>query len=110
MPNRTTKAPPITRVHKLFRIRTIVNESRNYLKKRKGVDQRQIGQILVDTKLSKASILESPNKLKRARDHALNASLLGFFVPIPQDHEFLYAPTPIADQLQSYKFDQECPN
>lgn len=76
----------------------------------KGINTEQIGRILVDRKLSKKSILESPNKLKRARDHALNASMLGFFIPIPQDHQFLYARSPIADELSRYTFDQGCPS
>jgi hypothetical protein len=110
MPKRITIAPAITRVHKLFRIRTIVNESAKYIKKREqGVNTKQIGRILVDRKLSKTSILSSPNKLKRARDHALNASILGFFVPIPHGHGFVYAKTPIADLLCPYDFDQSCP-
>ena len=111
MTKRTTVAPAITRVHKLFRIRTIVNDSSNYIEAgREGVDTHQIGRILVDRKLSKASILESGNKLKRARDHALNASQLGFFVPIAQDHQYFYARSPIADLIEDYGFDEECPS
>jgi len=111
MPKRRTLAPPITRVHKLFRIRTVVKESANYIKPGdRGVNTKQIGKILVDKKLSKLSILESQNKLKRARDHALNASILGFFTPIPLDHQFVYAKSPIGDLLDQYEFDQSCPN
>jgi hypothetical protein len=111
VPKRRTLAPAITRVHKLFRIRTIVNESPKYVQpKAQGVNTEQIARILVDRKLSKQSILESQNKLKRARDHALNASILGFFVPIPQDHQFLYAKSIIADELAKYTLDQECPS
>src|SRR5207249_3966798 len=110
MPKRTTVSPAITRVHKLFHIRTVVNDAPKYLKKGElGVTQEQIGQILVDRKLSKASILESQNKLKRARDHALNASLLGFFVPIRQGRKFQYVRSAIAEQLSKYSFAQACP-
>ena len=110
MPKRTTMAPPITRVHKLFRIRTIVNESPKYIEAgEQGVNTQQIGRILVDRKLSKTSILESPNKLKRARDHALNSSILGFFIPIPKNHQFAYARSSIANLLDRYEFEQECP-
>jgi len=111
MSRRKTVAPPITRVHKLFRIRTIVNESSKYVKPgEQGVKTEQIGRILVDRKLSKTGILESQNKLKRARDHALNASILGFFVPVPQDHQFAYVKSPVASLLDQYSFDQPCPN
>jgi len=104
---RTTLAPPITRVHKLFRIRTVVNDSSTYGGK---VTTREVGRILVDRGLSKKSILESMNKLKRARDHAHNASYLGFFTPIPENgRQFSYVVSPIGRLLSKYTFDDECP-
>jgi len=70
----------------------------------------QIGQILVDRKLSKTSILESQDKLKRAREHANNASYLGFLVPVPADHQNIYVRSPIGELLSKYKFVDECPH
>ena len=108
---RSTIAPAITRVHKLFRIRTVVNDSSKYLSDVKaGINTNEVGEILVNRRLSKSSILESPNKLKRARDHALNASILGFFIPIRQDHQFLYVKSRTGYLLEKYEFSQECPN
>jgi hypothetical protein len=66
---------------------------------------------LVDKRLSKASILETTDKLKRARDHANNASLLGLLVPIPvkKRKEFSYCPSIFGQMLYKYKFEDECP-
>jgi len=59
--------------------------------------------------LSKTSILETQNKLKRARDHANNASFLGLLVPIRQDHEFAYCRSLFGEMLSKYSFSDECP-
>lgn len=110
MPKRKTTAPPITRVHKLFRLRTVVNDIPRYIPKGEaGVASRDIGQILVDRKLSKISILETTDKLKRARDHAHNASFLGFLTPIRHNHEFLYKASIFGELLAEYSFQDECP-
>jgi len=54
MPRRTTKAPPLTRVHKLFRLRTVLNDASKYDPSNKiGVTTEQIGKILIDRKLVK---------------------------------------------------------
>lgn len=106
MVRRTTIAPPITRVHKLFRIRTIVNDSSRY---KNGVTTKEVGEILVERQLSKKSILESGNKLKRARDHVLNASYLGLFIPTRRNHSFYYVTSPVGRLLGQYKFEDECP-
>lgn len=110
MPRRTTKAPPITRVHKLFRLRTVVNDISLYdTPTSKGVITKDVGQILVDRKLSKVSIIESANKLKRARDHALNTSILGLTIPIPKGNSFIYKKSPVGELLSVYSFENECP-
>lgn len=110
IPKRKTTAPPITRVHKLFRLRTIVNDIPSHVPEREaGATSKDIGQILVDRKLSKTSILETTDKLKRARDHANNASFLGLLIPIPHDHEFLYKRSIFGELLSKYRFDDECP-
>jgi hypothetical protein len=97
-------------VHKLFRLRTVVNEIPKYISKKKaGATSKEIGQILVDRKLSKTSILETTDKLKRARDHANNASLLGLLTPIPHNHEFVYKRSLFGELLSQYRFEDECP-
>jgi hypothetical protein len=91
-------------------LRTVVNEIPNYSPKGKGVRSKDIGQILVDKKLSKTSILETTDKLKRARDHANNASFLGLLVPSPTlRREFIYRPAFFGMLLSKYKFEDECP-
>jgi hypothetical protein len=91
-------------------LRTIVNEIPKYItKKAIGATSKDIGQILVDRKLSKTSILETGDKLKRARDHANNASFLGLLVPIRQDHEFAYRKSVFGEMLSKYTFQDECP-
>ncbi len=110
IPKRKTTAPPITRVHKLFRLRTVVNDLKNYVSAGAvGVTSKNIGQILVDRKLSKISILETADKLKRARDHANNASVLGLLVPIPHGREFVYTRSVFGELLSKYRFEDECP-
>lgn len=106
MARRTTTAPPITRVHKLFRIRTVINDSSSY---KEGVTTDDIGRILVERKLSKESILKSPDTLKRARDHALNAAYLGLFIPVPRGRQFFYVKSPSGNLLSKYAFEDECP-
>ena len=103
---RTTIAPAITRVHKLFRLRTIVNGLSKYSK---GGTTNHIGKILVNTKLSKKSILESGNKLKRAREHAANAAYLGLLIPVRDGNKFRYITSPIGHLLGKYEFDDACP-
>ena len=93
-------------------MRTIVNETPNYIPKGKdGATSKDIGQILVNRKLSKTSILESANKLKRARDHANNASFLGLLTPIhvKHEHEFFYNRSVYGELLSKYKFEDSCP-
>lgn len=59
--------------------------------------------------MSKTSILETADKLKRARDHANNASLLGLLIPVRQDHEFGYRRSLFGELLSRYRFEDECP-
>jgi hypothetical protein len=59
--------------------------------------------------LSKTSILETADKLKRARDHANNASFLGLLVPVLRNHEFAYIRSVFGEMLSKYNFTDECP-
>lgn len=91
-------------------MRTIVNETPDYISdERVGATSEDIGKILVDRKLSKASILETADKLKRARDHANNAALLGLLQPISIDHQFAYRASVFGELLSKYEFEDECP-
>lgn len=91
-------------------MRTVINEIPDYIaRKAVGATSKDIGQILVDRKLSKTSILASGNKLKRARDHANNASFLGLLIPIRQGHEFAYRRSFFGEMLSKYTFQDECP-
>lgn len=91
-------------------MRTVLNDASKYDPSNKiGVTTEQIGKILIDRKLSKKTIIESPNKLKRARDHALNCSILGLSVPIPHGNSFRYTKSPVGNLLSKYSFENECP-
>lgn len=59
--------------------------------------------------MSKTSILETADKLKRAREHANNASLLGLLIPFRRDHQFVYRRSIYGKLLSKYKFEDECP-
>lgn len=91
-------------------MRTVVNDIPRYVSQKEvGVTSKTIGRILVDRKLSKTSILETADKLKRARDHANNASLLGLLVPIRKKHQFVYRRSIFGKLLSKYKFEDEFP-
>ena len=47
--------------------------------------------------------------MKRAREHANNASLLGLLVPSRRDHQFVYRRSIYGKLLSKYKFEDECP-
>lgn len=47
--------------------------------------------------------------MKRARDHANNASFLGLLIPTRQDHQFVYRRSVFGKLLSEYKFEDECP-
>ena len=47
--------------------------------------------------------------MKRARDHANNASFLGLVIPTSQNHQFVYRRSVFGKLLSEYKFEDECP-
>lgn len=47
--------------------------------------------------------------MKRAREHASNASFLGLLEPTRQNHQFLYRRSVFGKLLSNYKFEDECP-
>jgi len=85
----------------------VVNESLGY---EDGVTDKEVGEILVKLRLSKPSILESKDKLKRARDHLFNASFLGLMIPSPADHGYRYFVSPVGRLLRNYRFEDPCPS
>jgi len=97
-----TLAPAITRVHKLFRLRTVVNDAKG------GVTSHEVAEILVNRHLSAVSTLRDQDHERRARDHVMNCILLGLLRKNASD-PYVYEPTSIASKLSGYKFDDGCP-
>lgn len=98
-----TLAPAITRVHKLFRLRTVANNAEG------GVTSHQVAEILVNNRLSSVSILEDQDHERRARDHVMNCLLLGMLTK-HNTETYVYEPTKIAaTKLKEYSFEDACP-
>lgn len=109
MPRRTTVAPPFTRVHKLFRIRTVVNAVSELSEQKKNATDRQIAEVLASKKLSKLKHERIRHRIhRRARDHLLNAAYLGL-VTRSEKRPFNYESTPVGRLLRNYRFVDECP-
>jgi len=106
---RRTVAPPFTRVHKLFRIRTVVNAVRELTEKERKATDREIANILAKRKMSKLKFERIRHRIhRRARDHLLNAAYLGL-VTRSSSRPFSYKPTPVGQLLKKYRFIDECP-
>jgi len=109
MSKRTTVAPPFTRVHKLFRIRTVVNAVTELSEQKKKTTDRHIAEVLASRKLSKLKRERIRHRIhRRARDHLLNAAYLGL-VTRSEKRPFNYEPTPVGELLRNYRFVDECP-
>ena len=109
MSERTTVAPPFTRVHKLFRIRTVVNAVSELSEQKKKATDRQIAEVLASRKLSKLKRERIRHRIhRRARDHLLNAAYLGL-VTRSEKRPFNYEPTPVGELLRNYRFVDEYP-
>jgi len=109
MSQRTTVAPPFARVHKLFRIRTVVNAVSELSEQKKKATDRQIAEVLASKKLSKLKRERIRHRIhRRARDHLLNAAYLGL-VTKSEKRPFNYEPTPVGGLLRNYRFVDECP-
>ncbi len=100
----TTIAPPLTRVHRLFRHRTITNDLPN-----KPFKSDIVSRILVEKKLSKKSILVDANHMRRGRDHLNDLVSLGLVMRIKTTEGLQYSKNPITKLLTQYKFKDSCP-
>lgn len=100
--------PPITRVHNIFRIRTVVNAVTTENKKGKFPNDKEIGIVLAKTGLSKYRREKVKDRImRRARDHLLTASYMGLLTRIGRP--FGYSSTTIGKLLKEYRAEEECP-
>lgn len=99
-----TIAPPLTRVHRLFRHRIITNELPKLPFK-----SAKISKILVKKKLSKESILIDENHMRRGRDHLHDLVSLGLVTRTKTTDGLMYLKNPITKLLENYKFRDSCP-
>jgi len=99
---------PITRVHNIFRIRTIVNSITEMNKRGKMPGDDEVGMVLAKTGLSKLRRFKIKDRImRRARDHLLTASYMGLLSRIGRP--FGYTATIVGRMLSSYKAREECP-
>jgi len=99
---------PITMVHTIFRIRTVVNAvtEMNLKGQRPGDDE--IGKVLAETGLSKYREQKAKDRImRRARDHLRTASDMGLLTRMGRP--FGYSSTTAGAYLKKYKFNEECP-
>lgn len=99
-----TIAPPLTRVHRLFRHRIITNEL-----PKSPFKSEKVSRILVNKKLSNESILIDENHMRRGRDHLHDLVSLGLVTRTKTTDGFLYLKNPITKLLENYKFRDSCP-
>jgi len=98
---------PITRVHNLFRIRTIVNAVTYFNLKNKYPGDDEIAMVLAKKGLSKLRKEKIKDRImRRARDHLLTASYLGLLSR--KGRPFGYWSTTVGKMLKAYE-DEECP-
>jgi len=100
--------PPITRVHNIFRIRTVVNAVTKENEKRKLPNDDEIGVVLAQSGLSKYRREKIKDRImRRARDHLLTASYMGLLTRIGRP--FGYSSTTAGRFLNQYGVEEECP-
>jgi hypothetical protein len=108
MKRRIVFTQPITRVHNLFRIRTIVNAVTDFNMKKKFPGDEEIGMVLAKRGLSKLRRFKIKDRImRRARDHLLTASYIGLLSR--SGRPFGYWSTTAGKQLKTYGLDEECP-
>jgi len=101
-------AQPITRVHNLFRIRTIVNAITDFNVKRKFPGDEELAMVLAKRGLSKLRREKIKDRImRRARDHLLTASYMGLLSR--SGRPFGYWSTTAGGLLKAYSVDEECP-
>ncbi len=100
--------PPITRVHNLLRIRTVVNSVTRMNLQNKYPSDDEIGRVLAETGLSKLRTEKIRDRImRRARDHLLTASYMGLLSRFGRP--FGYVSTTSGKFLNSYSMHEECP-
>lgn len=99
--------PPITRVHNIFRIRTIVNAITRMNKQKIFPNDKEIAKVLAESGLSKLRKERIKDRImRRARDHLLTASYMGLLTR--QGRPFQYSTTTSGIMLERYG-KEECP-
>jgi hypothetical protein len=99
---------PITRVHNIFRIRTIVNAVSLLNKKKEAPNDEEIADVLAKSGLSKYRKEKAKDRImRRARDHLLTASYMGLLTR--SGFPFGYSSTKSGKLLQKYGPEEECP-
>lgn len=105
------RAPDITRVHTLHRIRTIVNYVNQLNQENvKIIDDNAIATHLIKTHLSKPTTKSFRDQIgRRARDHLSTARYLGLLYRQRVERKFTHMTTLSGKKLSNYSFEQECP-
>jgi hypothetical protein len=105
---RTKFMQPITRVHTIFRLRTIVNSVTEMNLKGKKPRDDEIAKVLAERGLSKYRKQKVKDRImRRARDHLLTASYMGLLTRTGRP--FGYSSTTVGTLLSRYSFNEECP-
>jgi hypothetical protein len=100
--------PPITRVHTLYRLRTIVNAVGELNLKKAPAGDQEIAEVLAKRRLSKLRLKNMKDRIqRRARDHLLTATDMGLLTR--EGRPFNYIIAPCGSLLKSYRFVDECP-
>jgi len=100
--------PPITRVHNIFRIRTVVNAVTAENKRGVFPNDKQIGIVLAESGLSKYRKEKIKDRImRRARDHLLTASYMGLLTRVGRP--LGYSSTTTGKILEKYGAEEECP-
>ncbi|MBW1728519.1 MAG: hypothetical protein JRJ62_13285 [Deltaproteobacteria bacterium] len=105
-------SPSITRVHTLYRIKSIVNHVNSLQNKKISViDDHSIADHLIKTHLSKPTKLKENDQIgRRARDHLETARYLGLLYRIKVDsRKYSHKITPWGSPLLGDLDDSECP-
>ena len=98
---------PITRVHNLFRIRTIVNAVTSFNKRNIYPGDDEIAMVLAEKGLSKLRREKIKDRImRRARDHLMTAAYMGLLSR--KGRPFGYWSTTAGKMLRVYE-DEECP-
>lgn len=99
---------PITRVHNIFRIRTVVNAVTEENKRRRRPNDEEIAIVLAKRGLSKYRKEKIKDRImRRARDHLLTASYMGLLTRVGRP--FGYSSSLAGKLLQKYGTEEECP-